>query len=167
MSETTSNPGSGEGQVSAESSEMSESSSFEEGSDSSEEFSSNESIEEQLSDQPGDSEEVKEAKAELRRKFKIKVDGEELEEEIDLSDEEAIIRKLQLAAVAQKRMQEKALYEKKYGQLDKDIRSFFEILKNNPREILEDPNLNIDLKQLAEQILNEEIEEAQKMLRKN
>lgn len=42
----------------------------------------------------------------LLKKFKLKVDGEEIEEEIDLADEERLVRELQLAKAAKKRMAE-------------------------------------------------------------
>lgn len=42
----------------------------------------------------------------LKRKFLLKVDGEEFEEEFDLGDEQALIKELQLARAAKKRMAE-------------------------------------------------------------
>lgn len=48
-------------------------------------------------------EEVKQA---MLKKFKLKVDGEEFEEEIDLNDEAYITKQLQLAKAAKKRMEE-------------------------------------------------------------
>lgn len=42
----------------------------------------------------------------MLKKFKLKVDGEEIEEEFDLSNEEALIKELQLAKAAKKRMAE-------------------------------------------------------------
>lgn len=49
---------------------------------------------------------TKEQVQSLIKKFKLKVDGQEFEEEIDLGNEAQIIKKLQLAAAAQKRMAE-------------------------------------------------------------
>lgn len=51
-------------------------------------------------------EEKKEEVQKLLRKFKLKVDGQEIEEEIDLNNEEALIKELQLAKAAKKRMAE-------------------------------------------------------------
>lgn len=57
------------------------------------------------------------------RKFNIKVDGKEQEVEIDLSDEEAIIKELQLARMGQKRAQEKSELENATAQFLKDMRA--------------------------------------------
>ena len=43
-----------------------------------------------------------------KKKFKLKVDGQELEEELDLNDEETLKRHLQMSKAAQKRMSEAA-----------------------------------------------------------
>jgi hypothetical protein len=48
----------------------------------------------------------KESTQSMLKKFKLKVDGEEIEEEFDLSNEEALIKELQLAKAAKKRMAE-------------------------------------------------------------
>jgi len=42
----------------------------------------------------------------LKKKLKLKVDGEEIEDEIDFNDEEGLKRKLQLSYAAKKRMEE-------------------------------------------------------------
>lgn len=47
-----------------------------------------------------------------KKKFKLKVDGQELEEEIDLNDEETLKRHLQMSKAAQKRMSEAAQIRK-------------------------------------------------------
>lgn len=89
------------------------------------------------------------------KKFKLKVDGEEFEEEIDLSDDAAIIKKLQMAKVSQKRMSETAQFKKEIEQFIKDLR-------NDPKGVLSDPDLNVDLKALAKSIIEEEIENSKK-----
>ena len=95
------------------------------------------------------------------RKLKLKVDGQELEEELpfDLDDNpeavEYMTRQLQLSKVAQKRMAE-------YSQLQKEAVSLVETLRKNPRKVLSDPSIGIDVKQLAAQIIEEEIANAQK-----
>jgi hypothetical protein len=97
-----------------------------------------------------------EKKVEARiKKLKLKVDGRELEEEVNLDDDDYLTRQLQLAKVAQKRMGE-------YGTLEKQVRSFIEELKKNPRKVLSDPNIGIDVKQLAASIIEEEIENSKK-----
>ena len=89
------------------------------------------------------------------RKLKLKIDGKEVEEEFDPNDEEYLVRNLQLAKASQKRMQEKA-------ELEKDIRGFFEELKKNPRKVLADPSIGLDMKKIAAEILEEEIANSQK-----
>jgi len=100
---------------------------------------------------------VKEQKAVEKRlkKLKLKVDGEEIEEEFNLDDDEYLTRQLQLAKMAQKRGQS-------YSQLEKEIKSLMEELKSNPRAVLESDLFGLDMKQLAASIIEEEIERAQK-----
>src|SRR5574343_645073 len=50
--------------------------------------------------------EEQKAQEKLLRKFKLKVDGEEIEEEIDLNDTDRLAKELQLARAAKKRMAE-------------------------------------------------------------
>lgn len=105
------------------------------------------------------------AKAAASRKLKslrIKVDGQEFDEklpfELDESNKEAVdyMRKqLQFSKAAQKRMGEKA-------QLETEVKTFFEQLKANPRKVLSDPMIGLDLKKLAAQMIEEEIANSQK-----
>lgn len=101
------------------------------------------------------------AKAARIRKLKLKVDGQELEEELpfEIDDNpeavEYMTRQLQLSKAAQKRMAESS-------QLQKEVKYFLEELRKNPRKVLSDPTIGIDVKQLAAQIIEEEIENAQK-----
>lgn len=88
-----------------------------------------------------------------KKKYKLKVDNEEIEEEFDLSNEEEIKKHLQMSKVSQKRMKESA-------DMRKQIEEFLEFAKKDPRGLLRE--LGHDDKQLAEQILNEAIEEAKK-----
>lgn len=95
------------------------------------------------------------------RKLKLKVDGHELEEELpfEIDDNpeavEYMTRQLQMSKAAQKRMSE-------YAQLQKEARYFIDELRKNPRKILSDPSIGVDVKQLATQIIEEEIANAQK-----
>lgn len=97
-------------------------------------------------------------KAEAKRnikKLKLKVDGKEYEEEVDLDDDKYLTRQLQLAKAAQSRM-------KQYADLQRDLQDFVSELKKNPRKILSDPDLGVDVKKLAAEILEEEIENSKK-----
>lgn len=108
-------------------------------------------------------ESVVEAKKEAARirKLKLKVDGQEFEEDLpfDLDDNpeavEYMTRQLQLSKAAQKRMAESS-------QLQKEVKYFLEELRKNPKKVLADPSIGIDVKQLAAQIIEEEIANSQK-----
>lgn len=91
----------------------------------------------------------------MLRKLKLKVDGEEIEEEIDLSDEENLIKQLQMAKVAQKRMHEKAT-------LEKDVQQLLADLKENPLKVLADPDIGVDVKEMIEQFVQKELEDSEK-----
>lgn len=91
--------------------------------------------------------------AAMKKKFKLKVDGEEIEEEIDLSNEEDLKRRLQLAKAAQKRMQESA-------HMKMAIKEFYELLQTNPDEAL--LQLGFDPLKFSEERLRREIEEQKK-----
>lgn len=98
---------------------------------------------------------VKEEVKALKKKLKLKVDGKEFEEEFDPSDDDYLTKQLQLAKVSQKRMSE-------YSQLEKEVKSFIEQLRKNPKKVLADPNIGIDIKMLAKEIIEEEISNSQK-----
>lgn len=93
-----------------------------------------------------------------KRKFKLKVDGQEFEEELDLSNEEEIKKHLQMSKASQKRMQQFAEYEK-------GVKGLLETLRTDPLKVLADPRLNIPeavRQKMAEAIINNEIEELAK-----
>lgn len=102
-------------------------------------------------------------KAEVQRlkKLKLKIDGREYEEnlpfEFDDKPEikEYLERHLQKAKAFDKRSQE-------YSQLTKEVGTFLEDLKKNPKKVLGDPNIGLDLKKLAASIIEEEIENSKK-----
>lgn len=100
------------------------------------------------------------------RKLRLKVDGEEFEEELPFDipkeQEEYLKKQLQLAKVSQKRMQAAAEKERHIKQMEGDIRDFLLELKENPIKVLSDPNLSVDLKAIAQTIMNQELEDAAK-----
>jgi hypothetical protein len=99
-------------------------------------------------------EEKKEIQKQLK-KIKYKADGQEFEEELDLSNEQELAKKLSLAKAAQKRMQESTA-------LKKDVETFIQLLKTNPKKVLADPNIGVDLREFANSILQEQLEEEKK-----
>lgn len=101
------------------------------------------------------------AEKKLLKKLQIKVDGasEDVELPFEIEDKPEIVdwmkKQLQLSKVSSKRMNE-------YSQLEKEVRTFVDELKKNPRKVLSDPNINIDLKKLASEMIEEEIANSQK-----
>ena len=111
-----------------------------------------------------ESEEPKElTKAEIKRikKLQLKFNGKEYEEELpfEIDDNPESIewmkKQLQLAKLGHSKSQD-------YSKLESEIRDFVADLKKDPRKMLSNPNLGIDLKELAAQILEEEIENSKK-----
>ncbi len=89
------------------------------------------------------------------KKYKVKVGGKEEDMEIDLNDEVGIQKHLQMSRAAQKTMQEAS-------DMRKAAEEFITLLKTDPRRVLTDPNIGVDLKQLAQDVINAEIENASK-----
>lgn len=83
-----------------------------------------------------------------RRKYKLKIDGQEREEE--LSDDEVAVR-LQKGAAADKRMQESA-------ELRKQVNQLIEHLKANPFEALK--HFDVDVLALAQEKLAQQYQES-------
>ena len=108
---------------------------------------------------PTEKEIVKEIKR--LKKLTLKYNGKEYEEELpfEIDDNpeaiEYMTRQLQMAKMGQHKSQE-------LSDIQTDIREFVEQLKTDPRKILSDPSIGLDLKQLAAEILEEEIENSQK-----
>lgn len=102
--------------------------------------------------------ETKTEKAANKKKLQLKLDGKVEEMELDLDNEEELVKHLQMSKMGQKRMQEKA-------ELEKNVRQFFEAFQKDPLSVLMDPSLNISdeqRKQLAQTIINGELEEMKK-----
>ena len=102
----------------------------------------------------GKSAEVKKIEKKLK-KLKLKVDGEEEDLEYDPDDEDYIRKQFQLAKVSQKRMGQ-------YADLEKELIDFMQELKTNPRKALTKDFIGLDLKKLATEIIDDEIERSQK-----
>lgn len=71
------------------------------------------------------------------RKYNLKIDGEEIEQEIDLDNDEEMIKTLQLAKKSHKTMQEKA-------ELERATASFLQQMRNNPFEALKQLDPDFD-----------------------
>jgi hypothetical protein len=101
--------------------------------------------------------EKKETKAEkaLRKKYALKVNNKVKELELDLENDAEVQRYLQKALAADEKFQEAANMKKGFSELISQ-------LKNNPLAILMHPEIGVDVKKLAEQVLNQEIEDMSK-----
>lgn len=91
----------------------------------------------------------------LAIKYNGKEYTEELPFEIDEEHADYMRRQIQLAKLSQSKAQEAAA-------LEKEVVSFLQELKTNPRKALANPMIGIDIKQLAAEILEEEIANSQK-----
>jgi len=91
--------------------------------------------------------------ADMVKEFKLKVNGKEITKKIDLSDEAALKRELQLAAAGQQSMQKQKELENLYKQE-------LERLQQDPFTVLKE--LGIDPDQLNEQYMRKRVEELEK-----
>jgi hypothetical protein len=95
------------------------------------------------------------------RELKLKIDGKEVTEKLpfELPDSPEAIeymqRQLQLGKMGQSRAQQAAA-------LQKEITDWVEQLRKDPKTALSMPNLGVDLKKLAQQVIEEEIENSKK-----
>lgn len=129
----------------------------------SEDVSSDVSSEVEVSGQPVVAAKPAEIKKEIARikKLRLKVDGKDIDEDLpfDLPDDpkarEYMTRQLQLAKMGQNRAQQ-------YSALEKEVVGFLNQLKTDPRKALSNPNIGLDLKKLAAEIIEEEISNSQK-----
>lgn len=81
------------------------------------------------------------------RKFKVKVDGEELE-----VDEDELLKGYQSSKSAQKKFSEAAM-------MRKQAEKFVELLKTDPVKVLTDPDIGVNFRELAEKYLVEQLQE--------
>lgn len=97
------------------------------------------------------------------KSLKLKIDGVEVEENLpfEVSPEQAewLRKELQLARVANKRMQEAADLRKSKLKTDEDVNSFLNALETDPMAVLE--KLGINTKEISEKRLQAEIEKMQ------
>lgn len=87
-----------------------------------------------------------------KKKFKIKIDGNEEDYELDLNNEDEIKRHLQMSKAAQKRMQEAA-------ESRKQAENFIKMLQKDPVKVLTNPQLGVDFRKLAEEYLVSQLQD--------
>jgi hypothetical protein len=124
----------------------------------SESIESIESSETQTQEQP------KEVTPEVKKRLKslqLKIDGIESTEDLpfEIDDDPKIVewmtKNLQMSKMAGKRATEKATFER-------EVSSFIQELKTNPRKALSNPAIGLDVKKFAQEIIEEEIAQMQK-----
>lgn len=100
-------------------------------------------------------EEKKEEPKSSKKKYRLKVDKVEEDFEFDPSNDEEVKKHLQMSRASQKRMAEAA-------EVRNAAMQFIDELKKNPRKVLADPNIGVDLKKFAEEIINDHIKDLEK-----
>lgn len=88
------------------------------------------------------------------RKYNLKVDGKEIEEEIDLDNEEEMVKTLQLAKKSHKTMQEKA-------ELERATADFLKKMRANPFEALKQLDPEFDEMSYVNEFIDNLIKENQ------
>ena len=97
----------------------------------------------------------------MLKSLKVKFNGKEYDEQLpfEIPDDPEAVKymqnKLQMDRLARVKSQESADQQKM-------IQQFLNELKKNPRKVLSDPSIGVDLKELAAQMIEEEIENAKK-----
>lgn len=103
-------------------------------------------------------------KAEVKKmlkSLKIKFNGREFDEELpfEIPDDPKAIeymkKQIQMSKLAQSKSQE-------FSKLQQEAVDFIKELKKNPRKVLSDPSIGVDLKKLALEMVEEEIENSKK-----
>jgi hypothetical protein len=97
----------------------------------------------------------KKAEQALRKKFSLKVNNKVKDIELDLSNDAEIQKYLQKALAADEKFQEAANIKKGFAAL-------IEQIKSNPLAILTHPDIGVDVKALATQVLAKEMEDLEK-----
>lgn len=106
--------------------------------------------------------EQKEMAKQLMKEFKLKVNGKDIIEKIDLNDEARIIKALQMEKAAQEAFQNQAALKKQQEEMQNSLAEFIEELRNNPLAVLQHQELGVDVKAIVEAYLQNEIERSQK-----
>jgi len=153
MSESTSEAVASSGDSSTESLNLQESSNL--SASNSENLPTAESIDADPSLSKAEKKEAKRLLKELEIKYNGKVSKEKLPFEIPEEHADWMRRQMQMAKMAHIKTQESSA-------LERDVIDFFNELRTNPRKALANPNIGVDVKKLAAEILEEEIANSQK-----
>ena len=102
-----------------------------------------------------DGEKLTKKEEKLLKEYKLKVNGKEKTIKFDPSNDEEVVKYLQKAEASDSKFQEAA-------EVRKAAMQFIEDLRKNPRKVLSDPKIGIDVRKFAEQIMQEAIEDMEK-----
>lgn len=91
----------------------------------------------------------------LKKKYNLKVNGKSKDIELDLSNDAEVQKYLQKAMASDEKFQEAALTKK-------NMEYLIEQLKTNPLSVLKHEALGIDVKALAQMVLEQEVEDSMK-----
>jgi len=114
---------------------------------------SNDELQDVVDSKTATAEQKEEARQELVKRLKLKVNGREIEEEIDFSDDDKLREILQKGYAADEKFQ-------KASSLEKQMRQFAQLLQSDPIQALIAAGHNPD--ELAEKYMQQRIEEMQK-----
>lgn len=110
---------------------------------------------EALKDKVASGEQLTKKEEKTLKEYKLKVNGKEKTVRFDASNDEEVIKYLQKAEASDSKFAESA-------EIRKAAMQFIKELKENPRKVLSDPNIGVDLKKFASEIMNEELQEMEK-----
>jgi len=108
-----------------------------------------------IASKKAEGEKLTKSEAKILKEYKLKVNGRDETIKFDPTNEEEVKSWLQKGRASDQKFQEAA-------EVRKAAMSFIEELRKNPRKVLSDPNINIDLKKFAEEIMNDQIAEMEK-----
>lgn len=97
----------------------------------------------------------------MLKSLKVKYNGKEIDEELpfEIPDDPKAIeymkKQIQMSKLAQSKSQE-------FSKLQQEAVDFLKELKSNPRKVLSDPSIGIDLKKLAVEMIEEEVANSKK-----
>jgi hypothetical protein len=94
--------------------------------------------------------------------LELKVNGKTIKERVNLNDKVRLQKAFQMEKAAQEAFQKAAASQKQIAQMEQELDSFLQMLKNDPLKILSNPELGIKLEDLADKVLAQKIEEASK-----
>ena len=98
---------------------------------------------------------VEQAVKDMKRKYSMKVNNKVKEINLDLNDDKQVQNYIQRALAADEKFEEASTIRKQAEQL-------VNLLKKDPLKILTHPELGLDVKALAQQVLTQEIEDMKK-----